>query len=42
MKVFDLTENEQRVMLGLHRVATDVGPMYELKNSGFRGLASSC
>ena len=29
------------VMLGLHRNATNLGPIYELKNSGFLGLVSS-
>ena len=27
-------------MLGLHRIATSLGPIYELKNSGFLGLVS--
>ena len=29
------------VMLGLHRITTNLGPIYELKNSGFLGLVSS-
>ena len=28
-------------MLGLHRTATNLGPNYELKNSGFLGLVST-
>ena len=28
-------------MLGLHQNATNLGPIYELKNSGFLGLVSS-
>ena len=28
-------------MLGLHRIATNLGPIYELKNSGFLRLVSS-
>ena len=30
------------LMLGLHRITTKLGPLYELKNSGFLGLVSSC
>ena len=30
-----------QLMLGLHRIATNLGPIYELKNSGFLGLVSS-
>ena len=29
------------LMLGLHRITTNLGPIYELKNSGFLGLVSS-
>ena len=29
------------VMLSLHRIGTSLGPIYELKNSGFLGLVSS-
>ena len=29
------------IMLGLHRTATNLGLIYELKNSGFLGLVSS-
>ena len=29
------------LMLGLHRIATNLGPIYELKNFGFLGLVSS-
>ena len=28
-------------MLGLYRITTNLGPIYELKNSGFFGLVSS-
>ena len=28
-------------MLGLHRIATNLGPIYKLKNFGFLGLVSS-
>ena len=31
----------QSVVLGLNRIATNLGPIYELKNSGFLGLLSS-
>ena len=31
----------QHPMLGLYRIATNLGPIYELKNSGFLGLVSS-
>ena len=34
--------NHRLLMLGLHRIATILGPIYELKNSGFLGLVSSC
>ena len=27
------------LMLGLHRIATNLGLIYELKNSGFLGLS---
>ena len=29
------------IMLGLHRITTNLGPIYELKNSEFLGLVSS-
>ena len=29
------------IMLDLHRIATNLGPIYELKNSGFLGLVSN-
>ena len=29
------------VMLGLHRIATNLGPIYELKILGFLGLVGS-
>ena len=35
---FDITIS---LMLGLHRIATNLGPIYELKNSEFLGLVSS-
>ena len=28
-------------MLGLHQIATNLGPIYELKNFGFLGIVSS-
>ena len=28
-------------MLGLHRIATNLGPIYELEKNGFLGLMSS-
>ena len=30
-----------KLMLGLHRIVTNLGPIHELKNSGFLGLVSS-
>ena len=33
--------NHRLFMLDLHRIATNLGPVYELKNSGLFGLVSS-
>ena len=33
--------NHRLLMLGLHRIATNLGLIYELKKSGFLGLVSS-
>ena len=32
---------DDSVMLGLHRIATNLGTIYELKNFAFLGLVSS-
>ena len=29
------------LMLGLHRIPTNLGPIYELKSSGFLGVVSN-
>ena len=29
------------LILGVHRITTNLGPIYELKNSGFLGFVSS-
>ena len=35
------SHSSHQLMLGLHRIATNLGPIYELKNSEFLGLVSS-
>ena len=37
----DLFGSKEALMLGLHRIVTNLGPINELKNSGFLGLLSS-
>ena len=39
--IFHSQLNFGNIKLGLHRIATNLGPIYELKISGFLGLVGS-